>query len=62
MTNFGHDWDDKEVAHYSTRHLYKVLLKRMKVLSAAHEVSVEYVLNRALDIGLGVLERQRGEM
>ena len=58
MTDFGYTWDDKDVTAYSTRHMPKVLLRRMKVLASQMDQSVEWVLNQALDVGLSAMERR----
>ena len=58
MADFGYVWDDKDCTAYSTRHMPKVLLRRLKVLASQKDESVEWVLNQALDLGLVELERR----
>ena len=60
MVDFGYKWPDEEVTAYSTRHMPKVLLRRLKVLAAQTDQSQEFVLNQALDLGLSQLERRQG--
>ena len=55
--DYGYSWDEKDYCHYSTRHMPRVLLKRLKVLASQRDESVEFVLNQALDLGLTRLER-----
>jgi hypothetical protein len=58
MADFGYVWDNKDCTAYSTRHMPKVLLRRLKVLASQVDESVEWVLNQALDLGLVELERR----
>jgi len=37
-----------------------VLLNRLKAVAKAMDQSVEWVVNQALDVGVGVLERRKG--
>jgi hypothetical protein len=57
--DFGYNWDTNDFCHYSTRHMSKALLKRLKVLATRTDNSVEYLLNRALDLGVTQLERKQ---
>ena len=59
MADYGYDWGEDVVA-YSTRHMPKALLRRLKQLATKMDQSVEYVLNQALDLGVTKMEgRQR---
>lgn len=57
--DFGYEWDRDQYVHYSTRHMDKTILRRLKVLATQMDESVEYVLNRALDLGITRLEKVR---
>ncbi len=59
MADFGYTWDDKDCTAYSTRHMPKPLLKRLKVFASQIDESVEFVLNQALDLGITQLERRQ---
>ena len=58
MTDFGYEWRDTTA--YSTRHMPRALLRRLKVLASQTDQSVEHVLNRALDMGITQMERRQG--
>ena len=58
MVDFGYVWDNKDVVAYSTRHMPRPLLRRLKQLAASMDQSVEWVVNQALDVGLTVMERR----
>jgi len=60
MVNYGYDWENKQTCAYSTRHMPNALLKRLKILATRMDQSQEFVLNQALDLGLGQLERRVG--
>ena len=57
MPNYRYDWDKADVVAWSTRNMPRVLLKRLQVLATKMGHSREFVLNQALDIGLGQLEK-----
>lgn len=60
MADFGYVWDEKDVTAYSTRHMPRPLLRRLKLLAGQMDHSVEWVLNQALDLGITQLERRQG--
>ena len=58
MADFGYSWEKSDTTAYSTRHMPKVLLRRLKVLASQMDQSVEWVLNQSLDLGLVEMERR----
>ena len=58
MADFGYTWENKDCTAYSTRHMPRALLRRLKVLGSQVDESVEFVLNQALDLGITQLERR----
>lgn len=58
MADFGYTWENKDCTAYSTRHMPRALLRRVKVLASQEDESVEFVLNQALDLGITQLERR----
>lgn len=60
MPRFKYDWGDKSgYVTYTTRHLPKLLHKKLVVFAAAEGISVEKALNMALDRGLLELSKAR---
>ena len=58
MADFGYTWENKDCTAYSTRHMPRALLRRLKVLASQVDESVEHVVNQALDLGITQLERR----
>ncbi len=58
MADYGYVWDDKDCTAYSTRHMPRALLRRLKVAASQIDESVEFVLNQALDLGITQFERR----
>jgi len=58
MADFGYTWDERDVTAYSTRHMPKALLKRLKDVANRLDESVEHIVNQALDLGITQMERR----